>query len=101
MPTTLIMEYHTKGPFGPDAADADRVLASDIAGEKGLRWKIWIEDEAQERSGGVYLFDDRATAEKYAQLHLSRLASFGINAVSVKYYDVNEPLSLITRGLEL
>ncbi|CAG7608686.1 YdhR family protein [Leucobacter soli] len=101
MPIVLIMEYRTAGPFGADAADADRVLASDIVGEAGLQWKLWIEDEAAERSGGVYLFDTRADAERYAELQLSRLASAGIGEVEVKYFDVNEPLSLITRGIRL
>lgn len=101
MPTVLIIEYPTTGPFGADAADADRVLASDIAGEDGLRWKLWIEDEPGERSGGVYLFDTRADAERYAELQLSRLASAGIGGIDARFFAVNEPLSLITRGLSL
>lgn len=101
MPTVLIIEYTTQGPFGADAADADRVLASDIAGEAGLRWKLWIEDEPAGRSGGVYLFDSADDATRYAELQRSRLASAGIDGVEARFFDVNEPLSLITRGIEL
>lgn len=101
MPTVLIIEYPTHGPFGADAVDADRVLASDIAGEKGLAWKLWLEDEPSGRAGGVYLFDASETAERYAELHRARLASSGIGEVTTTFYEVNSPLSLITRGISL
>lgn len=101
MTTALIIEYTTTGPFGADAADADRVLASDIAGEHGLRWKLWIEDAEQDRSGGVYLFDSPADAERYAELQRSRLASAGVSDISARFFSVNEPLSQITRGIAI
>ncbi len=101
MLTTLIIQYPTQGPFGADAADADRVLASEILGEPGLQWKLWIEDEAGRRSGGVYLFDSREHAEAYAGTQVSRLASWGISDVEVQYFAVNEALSRITRGIGL
>lgn len=101
MPTVLIIEYPTQGPFGEDAADADRVLASDIAGEPGLSWKLWIEDADRQVAGGVYLFDSRGIAEAYAQLQISRLESWGINDIETRYFDVNTPLSVITRGVSI
>lgn len=101
MPTALIIEYTTTGPFGADAADADRVLASDIAGEHGLRWKLWIENADEDRSGGVYLFDTEADAERYAELQRSRLASAGAADISTRFFAVNEPLSRITRGIAI
>lgn len=101
MPVMLIIEYPTQGPFGADAADADRVLASDIAGEQGLEWKLWLEDAPNGQAAGLYLFTTREIAQNYTRLHLARLASFGIANVSTKIYEVNEPLSSITRGLPL
>ena len=31
----------------------------------GLQWKIWLDDEKDQRSGGIYCFADRVTAQAY------------------------------------
>ena len=31
----------------------------------GLQWKIWLDDEAEQRSGGIYCFEDRAKVAAY------------------------------------
>jgi len=33
-------------------------LAPNFAAVKGLRWKVWIIDEAASTGGGIYLFED-------------------------------------------
>lgn len=101
MLTTLLIQFPTQGPFGADAADADRVLASEITAEPGLLWKLWLENKAEQRAGGVYVFASQEDAERYTELHLRRLASWGISGVEVSTYTVNEPLSKITRAIGL
>ena len=73
-------------------------LAHSIPKEPGFFWKTWTEDARTQQAGGIYLFEDEATAKAYLQMHTERLKGFGIAQVNAKVFDVNEPLSAITRG---
>ena len=44
------------------------------------------------------LFADAASAKAYATRHRARLESFGIKRIRALFFDVNGPLSEITRG---
>jgi hypothetical protein len=98
MPTLLQFDFPFIGPWGEEMAGALLGLAEDIAGTRGLRWKIWTENREQGRAGGVYLFDDLASAEAYRKLHTLRLQSFGIGEIRAIAFDVNEALTAVTRG---
>lgn len=84
------------GPFGQEAAAAYADLAADITAEDGLVWKVWIENPESETTGGVYLFEDRAAAERYIDFHSKRIAAFGFTDVIQRGFEVNEALSLTT-----
>lgn len=72
------------------------VLAESIANEPGLIWKIWTENQASGKAGGIYLFKDVSSAEAYLVMHTERLMSFGIPSVNgSKVFEVNDALSLI------
>jgi len=96
--TLLQVDFPMQGPWGTALAEAMRGLAEDIAAEEGLHWKIWTENEATGRAGGVYLFADDATARRYEDKHLKRLASFGIEGIVAHRFAVNPALTAITRG---
>ena len=98
MPTLLQIDFPMPGPWGEDAADAFRDLAGIIGSTPGLRWKIWTEHEEGEIAGGIYLFEDDATAEAYLEEHTARLEGFGITEIRAKLLHINEPLSAITGG---
>lgn len=98
MPTLLQFDFPFTGPWGEEMAGALAGLAEDIAGTGGLRWKIWTENRDEGRAGGIYLFDDRASAEAYRKLHALRLRNFGIGEVRAIAFDVNPALSGITRA---
>lgn len=98
MPTLLVFEFPSEGPFGAAAAEAYRGLAEDIAGEPGLVWKVWTEDPDRKVAGGAYLFETAEQARAYTEKHSARLAGFGISGIEVRSYEVNEALSAITRG---
>lgn len=98
MATLLVFEFPSSGPFGAEAAVAYAELADSIASESGLRWKVWTEDPERSVAGGVYLFESRADAERYTAFHTERLASFGITGVDARSFDVNDALSIMTRG---
>ncbi len=97
-PILLQIEFAFNGPWGAALAEACTGLADDIAGEPGLRWKLWTEDATGGRAGGAYLFDDRAAAERYLRKHVERLQAFGVQDVDARFFDVNPTLSERTRG---
>ena len=96
----LHIEFDFQGPWGDALAQACSELADDIAREPGLRWKVWTEDAARMRAGGVYLFDSAELARAYLAKHRARLAALGVPqaSVSASVAQVNERLSQRTRG---
>lgn len=87
-------DFAYDGPFGHDMAG----LARSISDEPGFIWKIWTENQAKREAGGFYLFADEESARSYIAKHTARLKEFGIENVNAKLFDVNRPLSEITKG---
>ncbi len=98
MATLVQFDFAFSGPFGEEMATALDGLARSIAQEPGLRWKIWTEDAAAGEAGGIYLFEDDASADAYITMHRERLAKYGITRINAKRFHVNEALTQITRG---
>lgn len=98
MKKLLQIDFAMEGPFGDAMSEAFASLAESIAQEKGLIWKIWTENAATKEAGGIYLFEDEASAMAYLQMHTERLNTFGISPINAKIFDINEPLSLIDRA---
>ncbi|RIA47161.1 putative monooxygenase ydhR [Hephaestia caeni] len=98
MPYLLQVDFPYQGPWGKEMASASRDLAESIAGEPGLIWKVWTENQAMGEAGGIYLFDDLPNAEAYLAMHSQRLKSFGVPVVNAKIFQVNEALSRIDRA---
>lgn len=98
MATLLQIDFPMQGPWGEEMAEAFSGLAEVIGQAPGLRWKIWTENAAEGLSGGIYLFDDAASADAYLTEHTARLASFGITDIRAVMFDVNEGLTAINRG---
>ena len=75
-------------------------LASEFAALPGLRWKIWMINEAEQEAGGIYLFDDEASVKAYLEGPLvAQVTSHpALSDFSVKQFDVMEDLTAITRG---
>jgi len=97
MSVLLQVDFPFQGPWGDEMAAAMEGLAQDIAAEPGLTWKIWTENAATGRAGGIYLFATAEAAAAYAEKHLARLGSFGITGIVAHQFDINTPLSRITR----
>ena len=85
-----------------DAEQGEHLLdaAERIAGLPGLRWKIWIYDDARAGAGDIYLFDTEAHARAWGDemlpASLGRLP--GVSDIEARYFDVDERLSEITRA---
>ncbi|GGE09085.1 Putative mono-oxygenase ydhR [Gemmobacter megaterium] len=99
MALTLVQfDFPFAGPWGAGMTEALGGLAQDIAAEPGLVWKIWTENAADGRAGGIYVFDNPDAAAAYRDKHSARLASFGVTGIVAHSFDVNADLSAITRA---
>ena len=93
------MDFPTpEGPFKEEMAEAYKDLAESITKEPGFIWKFWTENEETKEAGGIYLFESEEAAKKYVAMHQARLESFGVTNIRVRYFDVNEQLSTITKA---
>lgn len=94
----LQINFKAHGPWGEQMSEKLSGLAKDIAAEEGLIWKIWIENEAKEEAGGIYLFENEEILDRYLQKHTARLSALGITEIEAKKFNVNVPLTEIDRG---
>jgi hypothetical protein len=94
--TALLFRFPFPGPWGNELTEASHGLASDIANEHGLVWKIWLEDRETRHAGGIYLFEDRASAERYREKHEQRLSAMGLTGATANTFSVNTELSVLT-----
>jgi hypothetical protein len=94
--TALLFRFPFPGPWGKELTEASYGLASDIANEHGLVWKIWLEDRETRHAGGIYLFEDPASAERYREKHERRLSAMGLTGATANAFSVNAELSVLT-----
>lgn len=75
-------------------------IAAEIAKVPGLRWKIWLLNEAESRGGGIYLFEDEQSVRAYLDGPIvAALKSYPIlTELSVKTFAVLEAPTAVTRG---
>jgi len=98
MKKLLQVDFDFSGPFGQEMVDALSGLAESINNEPGMIWKIWTENEKDQVAGGVYLFENEATAKDYLEMHTARLKEMGVKEVRGQIFDVNIPLSTINKA---
>lgn len=78
---------------------ANLPAAPQFAEFPGLRWKIWLMNEAEQEGGGIVLFDDAASRQAYINLVQSVVQNgSGLSELSIKAFDVLEQHTAITRG---
>jgi len=94
----LQMDYPFSGPWGSQMADEHSDLARRIANVPGLVCKVWTENREAGEAGGIYLFEDEASLDSYLEGKIERMKASGIEDIRAKKFDVNEPLTRITRG---
>ena len=71
-----------------------------IANVPGLRWKVWLMNEAEQEAGGIYLFESEAAAQSYlaGPIVAALKSSPAVSNISAKLFDVLESHTAITRG---
>ena len=85
---------------GSEYEQAVTPLASQIGAVAGLRWKIWILNEAEGEAGGIHLFEDEASVNAYLEGPIAAqvISHPALSDFSVKQFDVMEDQTKITRG---
>ncbi|MGR4048039.1 monooxygenase [Kosakonia cowanii] len=96
--TLLQIHFNFTGPFGDEMSRLLVALAESINQEPGFRWKVWTENAQALEAGGIYLFDSEANAQGYMNKHMARLKQFGATNITVKLFNVNEPLTRLNHG---
>src|SRR5690554_3223261 len=83
-----------------DLAKAFAPLAQPIADSPGLRWKIWLLNEAESECGGHYLFEDPDSLRDYVAgpIISGVKTNPALSNLSIKTFDVLEEPSLVTRA---
>jgi hypothetical protein len=89
--------------FSVSAKDYEQAClpaAQPIADTPGLRWKVWLMNEAEHEAGGIYLFDDGASVEAFlaGPVVAAVKSDPAITGISAKMFDVMDALTAITRG---
>lgn len=66
----------------------------------GLEWKIWLDAPEERRTGGIYCFRDRASAEAYVNGPLlgRHRANPALSNLTVTVSDTREEMGRITRA---
>lgn len=85
--------------MGDNLTNNAKPLAESINLEKGFISKIWIENKQTSRSGGIYIFDTLEDAENYAKMHTKRVEQMGATNIVSEYFEINEPLSKLNKGI--
>jgi hypothetical protein len=96
-----ILQLNFKFSVTPEEyAAAVSPLAEPIAAVDGLRWKVWLMNEAESEAGGIYLFDDAASVQAYLEgAIVAQVTSHpALSEFSVKQFDVMEKVTAVTRG---
>ena len=85
---------------GDEYIQAVAPLAEEFAAVSGLRWKIWMINEAESEAGGIYLFDDAASLNAMLEGSLAAQVTGhpALSDFSVKQFDVMDGVTATTRG---
>lgn len=97
----LVVRYRRRlGSDDTEQASAFLAAAEKIAGLPGLVWKLWAYDDAEGVAESVYLFesDEQARAWGDGPMKPALGSHPGISDIEVRYYDVDERLSAVTRA---
>lgn len=85
---------------GSEYEQAALSLADEYAAVAGLRWKIWIINEAEKEAGGIYLLEDEASLNALFESPLTAkvMNHPALSDFSVKHFDVMDDVTAVTRG---
>lgn len=65
MPVQMLVVHFAINCLPADYVQAMQPLVDEISNAQGLRWKIWLLNEAQCTAGGLYLWDDEPSVRAF------------------------------------
>jgi hypothetical protein len=95
----LFVTYTLRDPDAAQHAELCEQLAPAVAAVPGLLAKTWLTNRETGRFGGFYVFDSRASFERYvaSELYDTLLASYSVRDVSASEFSVAEIPTAVTR----
>ena len=99
--TLLVVRYgRERGHDDPEQAAGLRQAAEKISGVPGLVWKLWAYDDDERIATSIYLFESESSARAWGDGPMvPSLSAFpGISDIEVRYFDVDQELSALTRA---
>ena len=80
--------------------EAASSLSGAFAKVDGLRWKIWILNEAEKEAGGIYLFNDESSLNAFLNGPLAEQVKShpAFSDMTAKPFDVMPAPTATTRG---
>src|SRR5215472_17943847 len=97
-----IVTFHLNGPSPAEFAHHAAEVAPAFTTWPGLLAKVWIADEDAGTYGGLYVFADKASADRSRETDLFRgiATNPGFADVSVREFDVlDEPTAITASAL--
>ena len=79
---------------------AVKKIVEDFAKIDGLEWKVWIMNEPRKEAGGIYLFKDQDSLDRYLGGPLAKavVSNPAFADFSVRQFEVMPEFSAVTRG---
>lgn len=100
MPAKIIQLNFGYSFSGTEFAGMIETLAKEFAQVQGLRWIVWMNNEAESEAGGIYLFDDQTSLDEFMNGPLAaQLTSHpSLSDFRVKQFDIMDELAGSIRG---
>ena len=100
MPKQILQINFNYNASKADLENAFAPFAAPISNVPGLVWKIWLVNDAKKEAGGIYLFEDEASAQNYVTGEIvSGLKTHpALSNLSLKQFGMFEELQKVTRA---
>jgi hypothetical protein len=84
----------------PELKEVCSEIAESIASFPGLLWKIWIINEEEKETGGIYCFESEQAASAYLESSIVKdlKAHPAFEKINIKQFDTLADVTAITRG---
>ena len=96
MPTLVQFDFPMQGPWGTAMATAFRDLAVIMAGRPVSGGRSGRRTRPTRRAAASTY--SRTRTPRYVEEHTARLEGFGVKDIRARVFEVNEPLTEMTRG---
>ena len=95
----VIAQVNYNSTFTDETPREEKIQAAESrANIPGFIWKVWLRNEKAGRGGGLFLFEDRASADAWVAERVNRKFSSTTSNITVELFDVDEELTRISRG---